>query len=45
MVVADASAIGAVIGTRLPERYVKLFAAGMFVLFGVLLIAQGLGLR
>ncbi len=46
MVAADALAIavGAVLGTRLPERAVKLFAAGAFVLFGVLLIAEGLGL-
>ncbi len=46
MVAADAIAvvIGAAIGTRLPERWVKLFASGAFVLFGVLLIAQGLGL-
>ena len=46
MVASDAIAVavGAAIGTRLPERYVKLFAAGAFVIFGVLLIAQGLGL-
>jgi Ca2+/H+ antiporter, TMEM165/GDT1 family len=46
MVAADALAVavGALLGTRLPERAVKLFAAGAFVLFGVLLIAQGLGL-
>jgi putative Ca2+/H+ antiporter (TMEM165/GDT1 family) len=46
MVVADAIAIGigAVMGTRLPERAIKVFAAGTFVLFGVILVAQGLGL-
>ena len=46
MVAADAIAVavGAAIGTRLPERYVKLFAAGAFVVFGVLLMAQGLRL-
>ena len=41
---AIAVAIGAAIGTRLPERWIKLVAAGAFVLFGVVLIAQGLGL-
>ena len=41
---AVAVAIGAAIGTRLPERWIKLLAAGAFVIFGVLLIAQGLGL-
>jgi putative Ca2+/H+ antiporter (TMEM165/GDT1 family) len=46
MVAADAMAIaiGAFFGTRLPERAVKLFAAGAFVLFGLLLIAEGSGL-
>jgi putative Ca2+/H+ antiporter (TMEM165/GDT1 family) len=46
MVAADAIAIaiGALMGARLPERAVKVFAAGAFVLFGVILIAQGLGL-
>jgi Ca2+/H+ antiporter, TMEM165/GDT1 family len=46
MVVADALAIGvgALLGARLPERAIKVFAAGAFVLFGVLLIGQGLGL-
>jgi Ca2+/H+ antiporter, TMEM165/GDT1 family len=45
MVVADALAIavGAFLGTRLPERAIKLFAATAFVLFGVLLILEGLG--
>ena len=41
---AIAVAIGAAIGTRLPERSIKLLAAGAFVIFGVALIAQGLGL-
>jgi Ca2+/H+ antiporter, TMEM165/GDT1 family len=47
MVAADAIAIviGAVLGTRLPERAIKVFAALAFVVFGVLLIAEGLGLR
>jgi putative Ca2+/H+ antiporter (TMEM165/GDT1 family) len=46
MVAADAIAIaiGAFLGTRLPERAVKVFAAGAFVVFGVVLIAEGLGL-
>ena len=44
MVAADALAIGvgALLGARLPERAIKLFAAASFVLFGVLLILQGL---
>ncbi len=41
---AIAIAIGAYFGTRLPERAIALFAAGAFVVFGVLLIAEGLGL-
>ena len=46
MVVADAIAIavGAVLGTRLPERAIRIFAAVAFVGFGVLLVAEGLGL-
>jgi putative Ca2+/H+ antiporter (TMEM165/GDT1 family) len=46
MVAADAIAIaiGALMGSRLPERAIKVFAAGAFVVFGVILIAQGLGL-
>jgi putative Ca2+/H+ antiporter (TMEM165/GDT1 family) len=46
MVAADAIAIaiGALLGTRLPERSVKVLAAGAFVVFGVVLIAEGLGL-
>jgi putative Ca2+/H+ antiporter (TMEM165/GDT1 family) len=45
MVAADAIAIaiGAFFGTRLPERAIAVFAAGAFVLFGLLLIAEGLG--
>jgi putative Ca2+/H+ antiporter (TMEM165/GDT1 family) len=45
MVAADAMAIGvgALLGSRLPERAIKLFAAGAFVVFGVILIAEGLG--
>jgi putative Ca2+/H+ antiporter (TMEM165/GDT1 family) len=45
MVAADAIAIaiGALFGARLPGRAVKLFAAAAFVLFGSLLIAEGLG--
>lgn len=41
---AIAVAIGAAIGTRLPGRWIKLLASTAFVIFGVLLIAQGLGL-
>ena len=41
---AIAVAIGAAIGTRLPERWIKLFASAAFVVFGVVLIVQGLGL-
>jgi putative Ca2+/H+ antiporter (TMEM165/GDT1 family) len=46
MVAADAIAIaiGAFFGARLPERWVKLFAAAAFVVFGLLLIGEGLGL-
>ncbi len=46
MVAADAIAIGigAFLGTRLPERAVKVFAAGAFIVFGVALIVEGLGL-
>jgi putative Ca2+/H+ antiporter (TMEM165/GDT1 family) len=45
MVAADALAIaiGATLGTRLPERVIKLAAAAAFVVFGALLVAQGLG--
>jgi putative Ca2+/H+ antiporter (TMEM165/GDT1 family) len=46
MVVADAIAIaaGALLGARLPERAIKVFAAAAFVIFGVLLIAEGAGI-
>jgi putative Ca2+/H+ antiporter (TMEM165/GDT1 family) len=46
MVAADAIAIaiGAYLGTRLPERAMKMFAALAFVVFGALLVAQGAGL-
>jgi putative Ca2+/H+ antiporter (TMEM165/GDT1 family) len=45
MVLADAIAIaiGSVLGARLPERPVKIGAAIAFVVFGALLIAEGLG--
>lgn len=43
MVAADALAIlaGAVLGRRLPERAIRYGAAAAFVVFGALLIAQG----
>jgi putative Ca2+/H+ antiporter (TMEM165/GDT1 family) len=45
MVAADAIAIGvgALLGSRLPERAIKYFAAGAFVVFGAILVLQGLG--
>jgi len=45
MIAADAIAIavGRWLGTRLPERTLRYAAASLFVLFGVLLIAEGLG--
>jgi putative Ca2+/H+ antiporter (TMEM165/GDT1 family) len=45
MVAADAIAIGvgALLGSRLPERAIKYFAAGAFVVFGAVLVLQGLG--
>jgi Ca2+/H+ antiporter, TMEM165/GDT1 family len=45
MVVADAVAIGvgALLGTRLPERAIRYFAAAAFVVFGAILVLQGLG--
>jgi Ca2+/H+ antiporter, TMEM165/GDT1 family len=45
MVTADALAIlvGRLLGRRLPERAITIFAATMFVLFGVALIVEGLG--
>lgn len=43
MVVADALAIivGAILGKKLPEKVIKYGAAALFVLFGLLLIANG----
>ncbi len=44
MVAADALAIvvGAQMGKRLPERTVRIIATGLFVLFGILLIIDGI---
>ncbi len=44
MVAADAIAIviGAALGSRIPERAIRLLAAGAFVVFGVILIVEGL---
>jgi putative Ca2+/H+ antiporter (TMEM165/GDT1 family) len=46
MVAADAIAIGigAFLGTRLPERATRLFAAALFVVFGIALVGEGLGI-
>lgn len=46
MVIADAIAIaiGAFLGARLPERPIKIGAAIAFLVFGALLIAEGLAL-
>jgi Ca2+/H+ antiporter, TMEM165/GDT1 family len=46
MVLADALAIvvGAVLGRHLPERVVRYGAAASFVVFGLVLVAEGLGL-
>jgi putative Ca2+/H+ antiporter (TMEM165/GDT1 family) len=46
MVAADAIAIalGAYLGARLPERAIRIFAALAFVVFGVLLVAEGLSM-
>jgi putative Ca2+/H+ antiporter (TMEM165/GDT1 family) len=45
MVIADAIAIaaGALLGARLPERAIKVFAAGAFIVFGAILVLEGLG--
>ena len=45
MVAADALAIvvGAQLGKRLPEQAIKIGAAASFVVFGMLLIAEGVG--
>ena len=47
MVAADAIAIaiGSLLGSRLPERQIKVFATAMFLIFGVLLVAEGLGFK
>jgi putative Ca2+/H+ antiporter (TMEM165/GDT1 family) len=44
MVAADALAIvvGRVLGSRLPERAVRIGAAVLFVLFGAALLAEGI---
>lgn len=44
MVAADALAIGvgALLGTRLPERVIRIGAAVLFLVFGLLLIIEGL---
>jgi Ca2+/H+ antiporter, TMEM165/GDT1 family len=44
MVAADALAIGlgAVLGRKLPERAVRIGAAALFVIFGVLLIIEAI---
>lgn len=46
MVLADALAIGfgALIGSRLPDRTIRYGAAAAFVIFGVILIADGIGI-
>jgi Ca2+/H+ antiporter, TMEM165/GDT1 family len=46
MVAADALAIavGALLGARLPDRAIKVFAAGAFLVFGAILVAQGIGI-
>jgi putative Ca2+/H+ antiporter (TMEM165/GDT1 family) len=46
MVVADALAIlvGRLLGRRLPERVVTIFASVMFVIFGVALLVEGFAL-
>jgi putative Ca2+/H+ antiporter (TMEM165/GDT1 family) len=45
MVAADALAIlvGRLLGARLPERAITIFAAVMFVFFGVVLLLEGVG--
>ncbi|SDC49687.1 Uncharacterized protein family UPF0016 [Rhodococcus tukisamuensis] len=43
MVAADALAIvGAVLGRHLPERFIQLAAATLFLVFGVMLLLDGL---
>lgn len=45
MVIADALAIGvgAVLGRTLPEKVIRYGAAALFAVFGLLLVAEGLG--
>jgi len=45
MIAADAIAIGVGrwLGTRLPERTIRYVAAALFLLFGALLVSEGLG--
>ena len=45
MVAADAIAIGigAILGARMPERAIKVFASAAFVVFGAILLAQAAG--
>ncbi len=45
MVAADALAIGvgAVLGRTLPEKVIRYGAAALFAIFGIVLVAQGLG--
>ncbi len=45
MVAADAIAIGVgrILGTRLPEKWIRYGAATAFVIFGVILVLEGLG--
>lgn len=44
MVAADAIAIviGSILGSRMPERAIKVFASAAFVVFGAVLVAEGL---
>jgi putative Ca2+/H+ antiporter (TMEM165/GDT1 family) len=44
MVAADALAVlvGQILGTRVPERAIRIGAAVIFLAFGVLLVAEGL---
>jgi putative Ca2+/H+ antiporter (TMEM165/GDT1 family) len=46
MVLADtlAIAVGSVLGARLPDRAIRAFASAAFVVFGIALIAEGLGI-
>jgi putative Ca2+/H+ antiporter (TMEM165/GDT1 family) len=41
---AIAISIGAFLGARLPERAIKIFAAGAFLVFGLILIGEGVGI-